>query len=324
MKTISISHLQLSIKSGKKAFTSILLEGDLLNWDVLEDFDNKKKSMLILEVADESNSLNVLISSTGFKYSPSDYFIAFAHTGIKIKLIGNFKVSPITNSHLNSNLQTIIMSTASKIADIEIRGCPTYKKWRLKNSSNAARSSPTLSTAAELFNDQIKNLPKRKKNAKTYVKSTDRTKNFRSQLKNTGSDFQHNIIDNDIRTSSYDYEIPKNFPSKEFKWFFTEKGMKLFSFPVKDSFFHSPVDYKRPRLSFVFQFNPPDRGMVALYWMGNKLKWIRIGEIRAESNSDYIILKHFIDGIETIDELQTKLNLKDVSNLKRLPDFEIE
>jgi hypothetical protein len=58
--------------------------------------------------------------------------------------------------------------------------------------------------------------------------------------------------------------------------------------------------------------------------MGNKLKWIRIGEIRAESNSDYIILKHFIDGIETIDELQTKLNLKDVSNLKRLPDFEIE
>jgi hypothetical protein len=324
MKTISISHLQLSIKSGKKAFTSILLEGDLLNWDILEDFDNKKKSMLILEVADESNSLNILIGSTGPKYSPSDYFIAFAHTGIKIKLTGNFKVPSISNSRLNVNLQTIIMSTASKIADIEIRGCPTYKKWRLKNSSRAARSSPTLSTAAELFNDQINKKPKRKKIVNTYVKSTDRTKNFKSQLKNTAGEFQYNIIDNSIRSSSFDYEIPKDFPSKEFKWFFTEKGMKLFSFPIKDSFFHSPIDYKRPRLSFVFQFNPPDRGMVALYWMGNKLKWIRIGEIRAESNSDYVILKHFINGIETIDELQSKLNLKHVSNVNKLPDFEIE
>jgi hypothetical protein len=324
MKTISISQLQLSIKSGKKAFTSILLEGDLLNWDVLEDFDSKRKSMLILEVADESNSLNILIGSTSSKYSPSDYFIAFAHTGIKIKLIGNFKVPSITNSRLNANLQTITMSTASKVADIEIRGCPSYKKWRLKNSSPAARSNPTLSTAAELFKDQAKKKPKEKKHSNTYMKSIDGIKRFRSQMKNTAGEFQHNIIDNDLRTSSFDYEIPKNFPSKNFEWFFTEKGMKLFSFPIKDSFFHSSIDYKRPRLSFVFQFNPPDRGMVALYWMGSKLKWIRIGEIRAENNNDYVILKHFINGIETIDELQSKLNLKHVSNMKKLPEFDIE
>ena len=289
MKTISVSGLLTSIKSGKNEFPSCMVEGDLLNWDVIDDFNNKKKSVLSIELADDLNSIQILLSSTSTAYSTSDYFIAFAHPGIQAKFSGNFKVASINKKILISDTPSIVLSLLSKAADISIRGCPSYKKWNPKTKFKASETPLSLSTAADLFDKERKSPIKKKKSYKFQEKiKFAGKKSFGDNLRKEEKTFDPSIDD-----------FPVEFSPENYKWFFNETGSKLLSIPLIDPFFCSSINYSRPRLSFVYSFNPPEQGSVALYWMTAELQWMRIGEVSASKLEDYEVLKHFINKIET-------------------------
>ena len=301
MPKVSISDLIRFRDSSADGLHDVTVAGDLLLIDRTAAVSNDKS--YLTAVLSDGTPIKVVFVGLHGERSIINYIQRFTHKGIRIELAG---LSAPTPAWKREGIDFCLIQSANFSLELAVRGCPSFNEWK---KSDLDRPLAKLPTAAEILLREAEDEPKRTKDKQLDneepLPAVNRL-NYRSQKafsESEDQDLAYDLGGTPEEENANDIEIT------DYSWFLSPEGEKLLTVPIMEPIFITEVKSVPSRLATVFRFNPPDHGLLAVYWLAPERKWLRIIEVRANTLSTYLKLKNVAQKIADLEELQTRLKL---------------
>ena len=229
------------------------------------------KSFSQLELTDVSGSAVFQLRNSQKSQLKLNYLNTFVQIGVTLEISGLHKPA---STWFKKGINFLITPDSPPTGtELSIHGSPKFSDWYKNQFPVLQEKKPPsknigLTTAADLYTQGI--------SEKSF--SQDNSKRT-SSLKNDffSANEQTSYLDDDSSDPNF-YSGPNNFhsqkdleptylPWQNYNWSMSREGQLLQQKLLDHTIFSTPVESNHPRLSLVFQFHPPEQGILSVYWL---------------------------------------------------------
>ena len=317
MQRVTIAKALSQLNSNSNLLLNFSVCGEITTWQ-LEEKHSKQ-----FELTDNSGSAVFQIQHSQKNQLKLMYLTTFAQIGVTLEISGLQKPN---KTWLKKGINFWITSDLPpEGTDLNFYGSPKFSELyidKVKDLTikNHISNKTDFATAADLYAQEISRVNDSQDNSRkitltnTFAKHNDEISFFADDSSDSVIDYDNNNFNSQKNLEQ------KYLPWENYDWSISQTGQLLKQKSLENPIFSAPVESNHPRLSLVFQFHPPENGILSIYWLTSEKKWILIIQIKSNKKDDYFLLKKLTSNIVSLEEVYDIFQLDQISRYNILPE----